>query len=271
MNTNKPTSALPHRPARGSRPVWWASLPVVEIQGRNAVVTGGGHRVGKAIALALAAAGANVFIHYNRSSEAAEQTAQELEGLGVRAEIGSVDLSDPSVAPRLIEMATEVLGPISILVNSASAFATDTVKDVTIDGWRKTQDLTLTTPVMLTKTFASLLPDEFDGAIVNVTDARTETPYKSHFSYVVAKGGLDSFTRAAAIGLAPRVRVNAVALGVVLPPPGEDEAYAANLASNLPLQRVGGTFPVAAAAIVLIENDFVTGEILRVDGGGHLV
>lgn len=243
----------------------------MEIKGRSAIVTGGGHRVGKAIAVALAAAGANVFIHYNRSSEAAEETARELESLGVKAGIGAADLSDPSLAPRLIDMAIDLLGPISILVNSASGFATDTAQDVTLEGWRKTQDLTLTTPVMLTQAFAAALPEDLDGSVVNITDAKTETPYRSHFSYVVAKGGLDAFTRAAAIGLAPRVRVNAVALGVVLAPPGEDEAYANQLASRLPLQKVGGTFPVAAAAIVLIENDFVTGEILRVDGGGHLV
>ena len=107
--------------------------------------------------------------------------------------------------------------------------------------------------------------------MLNVTDVRTATPYQTHFSYVVAKGGLDTFTRAAAVALAPRIRVNAVALGVILPPPGEDEAFANRLAADLPMQRPGGTDPVASAAIALIENDFVTGEIVRIDGGQHLV
>lgn len=243
----------------------------MEIQGRNAIITGGGHRVGKAITLALAAAGANVFIHYNRSSAAADATAAEATALGVRAATGSVDLGDPAFAPSLVESAASELGPVSILVNSASGFATDSVTDVTLDGWRMTFDLSVSTPVFLAQAFAAQLPADLDGAIVNVTDAKTATPYRTHFSYVVAKGALDTFTAAAAVGLAPQIRVNAVALGVILPPPGEDEAYAERLASRLPLQRVGGTSPVAAAVVALIENDFITGEIMRVDGGGHLV
>jgi len=86
----------------------------------------------------------------------------------------------------------------------------------------------------------------------------------------VAKGGLDTFTRAAAESLAPRIRVNAVALGAILPPPGRDSAYLKQLAQEIPVQRVGGTEPVVQAVLALITNDFITGEILRVDGGAHL-
>jgi glucose 1-dehydrogenase len=242
----------------------------MDISGRNAIITGGGHRVGRAITLALAEAGANVFIHYNRSSAAAEETAADADALGAGAAIGSADLGQPESAPALVTSATEALGTISILVNSASGFASDSLGDVTFEGWKRTLDLSLTTPVFLTQAFAAALPDELDGVVLNVTDVKTATPYRTHFSYVVAKGALDSFTAAAAVGLAPRIRVNAVALGVILPPPGEEQAYAERLAARLPLQRVGGTEPVAAAAIALIENDFVTGEIMRVDGGGHL-
>ena len=135
----------------------------------------------------------------------------------------------------------------------------------------KTLDLTLASPVFLTQAFASALAGDSEGAVVNVTDAKTATPYREHFSYVVAKGGLDVFTRAAALALAPRIRVNAVALGVVLPPPGEDDEHARRLASKVPMRRPGGAEPVASAVLALIENDFVTGEIIRVDGGGHLV
>ena len=105
---------------------------------------------------------------------------------------------------------------------------------------------------------------------MNITDARTQTPYTKHFTYAVAKGGLEAFTRAAAVALGPTIRVNAVAPGVVLPPPGEDIGYAKRLAAALPLGRPGGTEPVAQAVLALLENDFVTGETLRVDGGGHL-
>ena len=168
-------------------------------------------------------------------------------------------------------MATEAVGEVSILVNSASGFAADTVEDVTLEGWRRSHDVTLASPVFLTQAFAAALGPQSDGAVVNITDVRTTAPYREHFSYVVAKGGVDTFTRAAALSLAPRIRVNAVALGVILPPPGEDASYVEALAAELPLQRAGGTAPVVAAALDLIRNDFVTGEIIRVDGGGHLV
>ena len=242
----------------------------MNIDGRVAVVTGGARRVGRAIALALADAGAAVFVHYNSSAGPAEETLAEIEQRGGRAAIGAVNLGTPDVAPDLIAMATEALGEVSILVNSASGFATDTISDVDLAGWKRSHDLTLASPVFLTQAFAAALGEDSPGAVLNVTDVRTKTPYLKHFSYVIAKGGLDTFTRAAAVALAPRIRVNAVALGVILPPPGEDAAYVEGLAADLPLQRVGGTEPVVAAALHLIQNDFVTGEIIRLDGGAHL-
>ncbi len=242
----------------------------MEIAGRTALVTGGAHRVGRALTLALAGRGADVYIHYNSSSGPAEATASDARALGVSATTGAANLSDPAEGPGLIEAATAALGPVSILVNSASGFPEDTLADVTIEQWRHAMELTLASAVFLTQAFAAALPPGDDGAVLNVTDMRTARPYRRHFSYIVAKGGVDAFTRAAAVALAPRIRVNAVALGVILPPPGEDEAYAERLAAGIPLQRVGGTDPVAAAAMALVENDFVTGEIVRIDGGAHL-
>lgn len=242
----------------------------MEINRRTAIVTGAARRVGRAIALGLAASGANVFVHYNRSAQPAQELLEEIESRGGHGAIGSVDLAQPERAPDLIDLAADALGEVSILVNSASGFATDTIEDVTVAGWRRTHELTLMAPVFLTQAFAAALPDGAEGAVVNVTDVRTMSPYLKHFSYAVAKGGIDTFTRAAALGLAPRIRVNAVALGVILPPPGEDDQYVAALAADLPLQRVGGTAPVVEAALSLIRNDFVTGEIVRIDGGGHL-
>jgi NAD(P)-dependent dehydrogenase (short-subunit alcohol dehydrogenase family) len=124
---------------------------------------------------------------------------------------------------------------------------------------------------MLIQAFAGQVPDDLGGAVVNITDVKTMRPYTKHLSYMLAKGGIDTLTRAAALALAPKVRVNAVALGVILPPSDEDDDYARNLAADLPLQRVGGAQVVADAVAFLCENDFITGEIVRVDGGGHLV
>jgi NAD(P)-dependent dehydrogenase (short-subunit alcohol dehydrogenase family) len=242
----------------------------MELTGRVAMVTGGAVRVGRALAVGLARAGADVFIHYNRSAGHAEEVAGEIADLGRRAAIGSVDLMDTARLPELMAMATEAMGPVSILVNAASNFPEDTLADVTVDGWRDTQAVTLLAPVFLTQAFAATLPEDMDAAVVNITDVKTLTPYRKRFSYMMAKGGLDTFTRAAALALAPRIRVNAVALGVILPPPGEGEDYVLALAENLPLQRVGGTDPVVAAVVALLQNDFITGEIVRIDGGGHL-
>ena len=243
----------------------------MELRGRTGIVTGGCVRGGRAIALGLARSGVDVFIHYNRSAEPAERTAEEARELGVRAAVGSVNLSDPTNAVTLVDLAEQSLGTPSILVNSASGFPSDTITSVTVDDWRATFDLTLAAPVFATQALAAALPDDLDGAVVNITDARTRTPYREYFSYVVAKGGIDTFTKAAALQLAPQIRVNAVALGVILPPPNEGDDYAERLAADLPLGRVGGTEPVVAAVLSLLENDFITGEIVRVDGGGHLV
>jgi glucose 1-dehydrogenase len=243
----------------------------MEFVGRNALITGGAHRVGKALTLALARAGANVYIHYNRSAAPAEETAAEVRELGVNAVTGTADLSDPGHVSQLVADATAAMGPVSILVNSASGFPKDRFQNVTLQDWRRAHDLTLAGPVFLTQAFAAALAGDSDGAVVNITDVKTANPYREHFSYIVAKGGLDAFTRAAALALAPRIRVNAVALGVILPPPGEDEEYVQRLAAKVPLRRAGGTDPVAATVVALLENDFVTGEIVRVDGGAHLV
>ena len=242
----------------------------MDLEGRVAVVTGGGVRVGRALALGLAGAGADLFVHYGRSKEAAEETAAEAERLGVRAVIGSADLASPKEGAEIIADAESSLGPVSLLVNSASGFPMDTLLDVEVDDWWKTHNVTLASPVFITQTFANRLAPDLTGAVVNVTDVRTVTPQQKHFSYIVAKGGIDTFTRAAAIALAPRIRVNAVALGVILPPPNVPDSYEERVASKLPLQRLGGTDPVVEAMLYLMRNDFVTGEIVRVDGGGHL-
>lgn len=243
----------------------------MDLEGRTAVITGGAVRVGGAITHELAHRGASVFIHYNRSAAPAEALRSEITEAGGTAAIGSVDLSDPESAADLIAAAAAALGPPTILVNSASGFPADTIQDVSVDSFRSAQDLSLITPMMLTQAFAAQVSEDLGGAVVNITDVKTTRPYSKHLSYMLAKGGIDTLTRAAALALAPTIRVNAVALGVILPPSDEDDDYARNLAADLPLQRVGGAQVVADTVAFLCENDFITGEIIRLDGGGHLV
>ncbi len=243
----------------------------MDIAGRVAIVTGGGHRLGGAIARALARSGADVYLHYHRSFQEAAATAADIATIGRRVVIGSFDLSEAANGPALVDAASEELGPASILVNAASGFADDTFADVTADQLRASLDLSLIAPVLITQAFAAAMPSGLDGAVVNITDAKVATPYRRHFSYILAKGGLDTFTRTAALALAPRIRVNAVAPGMVLPPADVDDGYIDRIAGNVPLPAPGGAATVAGAVLGLITNDFVTGETLRVDGGAHLI
>ncbi|MBU1226493.1 MAG: SDR family oxidoreductase [Actinobacteria bacterium] len=241
----------------------------MELSGTTALVTGGAHRVGRGIALALAEAGCDLVLHYRSSAGAARETADEIEAMGRRVALVGADLSEPSAAAAIVAGAGE-LAPVRVLVNSAAVFATDSLTGVTPEGWRQTLDVNLTGPVFLTQAFAAALPADLGGAVVNVTDWRTARPYSDHFSYIVAKGAINTFTAAAAEHLAPRIRVNAVALGAILPPPGRDSAYLKALAKEIPLRRVGDPGLVAATVLHLLGNDFITGEIVRIDGGAHL-
>jgi glucose 1-dehydrogenase len=241
----------------------------MEPQGVAALVTGGAHRVGRAIVLALARAGCDIVLHFNASAEPARETAAEVEELGRRVSLVSGDFADPAVAAEVIAAAGD-LAPPRVLVNSAAIFPRDTLLDVNGGAWDRTMAINVRGPVFLTQAFARAVPEDVDAVVVNVTDWRTERPYPDHFSYTVAKGAIDTFTKAAAEALAPRIRVNGVALGAILPPPGEDSAYLKALAAEIPVERVGGTDPVAEAVLFLVRNHFVTGEIVRIDGGAHL-
>jgi NAD(P)-dependent dehydrogenase (short-subunit alcohol dehydrogenase family) len=241
----------------------------MELAGTTALITGGARRVGKGIALRLAEAGCDLVLHYHTSSAAAEETAAEAGAMGRKVSLVGADLSDPASAPHVVASAGD-LAPIRVLINSAAMFSEDSLSDVTSAGWQRTLAVNLTAPVFLTQAFAAALPGDVEGAVVNVTDWRTARPYSDHFSYSIAKGAIDTFTGAAAEHLAPRIRVNAVALGAILPPPGKDSAYLKELAREIPLQRVGNPGVVADAVLHLLRNDFITGEIVRVNGGAHL-
>jgi NAD(P)-dependent dehydrogenase (short-subunit alcohol dehydrogenase family) len=241
----------------------------VNLEGTCALVTGGARRVGRAIALGLAEAGCDLVLHYGSAATEAAATAAEAESRGARVVTARADLADPLAPVRLLAAAGD-LAPVRVLVNSAAIFPDDDLAAITVEQWDRSLAVDLRAPVLLTQAFAAALPEGVEGAVVNITDWRTARPYRDHFSYTVAKGGLDTFTRAAAEALAPRIRVNAVALGAIIPPPGRGSDYLKALAQQIPAGRPGGTDPVVAAVLFLLRNPFITGEILRVDGGAHL-
>ncbi|RUA16371.1 MAG: hypothetical protein DSY55_04265 [Clostridia bacterium] len=242
----------------------------MELKGKTALVTGGGHRIGKALTLALARAGCNLILHYNRSAGPAQATASEAEALGVQVRVRQIDLSRLDDATPLFADLPPSFSPVQILVNSAAIFSKDTLADVTVQGWSQTFRVNLRSPILLTQAFYRALPDDLPGAVVNITDWRTQRPYRTHFSYTISKGALDSFTHTAAIQLAPRIRVNGIALGAMLPPEGASEAYWQSVLATVPLERSGGTEVAGDTLLYILQNDFLTGEIIHLTGGAHL-
>lgn len=236
-----------------------------------AVVTGGAVRVGRAITLALAEAGCHVFIHYGSSAEMARQTQAEAAALGVKTHLYQADLADPAQVQGIIATAMGVFGRVDILINSAAIFLDGTLAETSLAMWDSQFAINLRAPFQLCQAFAAQLPADGRGAIVNITDARVFRPAADHFAYRLTKAALVTMTETLAHDLAPRITVNAVALGAILAPPGKDESYLQELAQQrVPLKRPGSPKIVAENVLHLIRQDFVTGVTVKLDGGEFL-
>ncbi|QDU38554.1 3-oxoacyl-[acyl-carrier-protein] reductase FabG [Maioricimonas rarisocia] len=239
--------------------------------GSRAMVTGGGVRLGREIALTLARAGVNVCIHYGSSEEAAQQTLEEVREFGVDATAVQADLRDPvTAADQMFECVAEVFGAVDILINNAAIFEPGSLDETDESAWDRHLDINLKAPFFLTQRFARQLASGHDGAVVNIIDWRASRPRPGHAAYTIAKGGLLTMTRLLALELAPRIRVNAVSPGAILPPPGSDNEYLQQLAGKIPLQRTGSPAQVTDAVMFLLRSDFLTGEVVQVTGGEHL-
>lgn len=240
----------------------------IGLEGKTALVTGAARRLGRAVSLALASSGANVVVHYSRSESAAEALAGELEALGVRADLVQADLAQPEQVEHLVAQAGKRAGRVDFVVNNASVFAPETLQTATLDALLANVKVNAWAPLVLTRAFAR----EFGrGKVVNLLDARVAGLDLAHAGYILSKHLLAVITRMAAVAFAPGLAVNAVAPGLILPPPGQDEAYLARLARRLPLERHGEPDDVARAVLFLLECDFVTGQVVFVDGGQHLL
>lgn len=247
----------------------------MDLSGKVALVTGGAHRVGKAIAIALAEAGADLAIHYGRAADEAERTVAELAALGVRARAYGADLADPAAIADLFARLAEDFGRLDVLVNSAAAFPYRRLESMTADEWDRTQAINLRAPFLCTQAAAKLMraaPREAPGLVVNIADLSGVKVWPGYAAHGVSKAGLLQLTRVAALELAPAVRVNALVLGPIMPVRGrgEDEAWQ-RLIATLPLQRPGGGAEVGRAVRYLAESDFVTGATVAVDGGESLL
>jgi len=238
---------------------------------RRALVTGAGQRIGRAIALGLADAGWNLALHHKDSHEGARAVAEEARSKGRKAITLEADLGDPTVAQRLVATAVDRLGPLGLLVNNASLHAKDSLATLTLESWRRLVDVNLTAQVFLMQAFARQQPVPEGASIVNLLDQQITAPSPAWFSYFVAKIGLEGATRLAAFELAPGIRVNAVAPGLVLPSAGQTaEAFEARQ-GIMPLGGGLGPRDIADAVLYLAGARHVTGQVIYVDSGQRLL
>lgn len=238
---------------------------------RIAIVTGGAVRIGRELSLRLADAGCDVCVHYHSSSDDAAQVVARIEAMGRRAIAVRADLSRPDDSARLIlDRCGCDLGPAGILINSAAIFEPCSLEAVNADNWQRHLDLNLAAPVFLSQAFARQLPAGLRGDIINIVDWRATRPVPGHLPYTISKAGLAALTKLLAVELAPRIQVNAIAPGAILPPPGVDLTAFQTLTEQIPLQRTGTPQDVADAMLFLLGSDFITGEILHITGGQHL-
>ncbi len=244
----------------------------MDLTGKVALVTGGAVRVGRAITLALAEAGCHVFIHYGRSAQPAQETQKEAAAFGVETAVFSADLADPSATQSILPAAQERFGRVDILINSAAIFPEEdsfTGTDQAL--WEQLFAINLRAPFLLSRAFAAQIPAQGQGKIINVNDGRVRRPAPDHFVYRFTKGGLWQMTEMLALELAPRITVNQVALGAILPPPGQGWDYLQRIADQrIPLQRHGNAEIVAQNVLHLLRQDFLTGVTIPIEGGEFL-
>jgi NAD(P)-dependent dehydrogenase (short-subunit alcohol dehydrogenase family) len=238
----------------------------MELQGKVAVVTGGAHRVGKSIALAMAQAGAHLVVHYHSSSEA-ETTLGELRAHGVRAVGVDADLGDAAGASEVFEAAEREFGGVDVLINSASTFQKADVLTLSPEDWQHTLAVNLSAPFYCAQLAAQSMLARGGGAIINLSDLSGLQPWARYPAHSVSKAGLLMLTRVLAKALAPTIRVNAIALGPVMKPPDWDEARWNTVGSHTLLKRTGSGYDVARTVLFLLQEDFMTGSTVIVDGG----
>ena len=243
----------------------------MELKGKTALVTGGGIRVGKAIALALAAEGTNLVIHYNRSQDPAEETASLARSLGVQAITLGADFNDSKTVESLFPQALSEFKAIDILVNSAAIYLRGNGLETDRQAWEMQFRINLKAPFLLTQSFARQLPKGRPGRILNIADAQINQHRPDHFAYRLTKNALVEMTRMFALELAPDITVNALGLGIMLPLADRGDVDLENYArENVPLNRTGSPEIAAENALHLITSDFTTGAFLQVDGGQYL-
>jgi NAD(P)-dependent dehydrogenase (short-subunit alcohol dehydrogenase family) len=237
---------------------------------QTALVTGAGRRIGRAIALDLAAAGFAVAVHHRAASVEAEEVATAIREGGGRAVAIAADLAEEAQVTTLLPRATEALGPVTLLVNNASVFERDEWNTATRESWDRHLETNLRAPLVLTQAMAGALPEGMRGLVVNILDQRVLNLTPHFLSYTIAKSGLWTLTRTLAMALAPRIRVNGVGPGPTLRNERQSDEHFAVQSAAVPMGRSVEPGEICAAIRFLIDAPSVTGQMIAVDGGEHL-
>jgi NAD(P)-dependent dehydrogenase (short-subunit alcohol dehydrogenase family) len=236
----------------------------------TALVTGGARRIGRSLVRACALAGYDVAIHVRALDADAEAAADEVRAAGQLATIQVCDLGDQTAVSELIPACEAALGPLTLLVNSASLFEDDSLASMSRASWDDHMEVNLRTPVVLAQAFARQLPADRPGLIINLLDQRVLNPTADFFSYSLSKQALWSATKMLAQALAPQIRVNAIGPGPVLASIHQSAADFAAEAQSTLLRRPVDPTEIAQAMLYLIDAVSVTGQMIAVDGGQHL-
>lgn len=234
-----------------------------------ALITGGSDRIGKAVAIHLAKQGYHLVLHYNSAKEKAENLQMHIESTyKVKVELLQINFLKENDFDRIFEDFKRKSITIEVLVNCASDFIPSSFNEQGSELFDKEMTINLKIPYLLTKAFARVFGK---GNIINFVDTKVAKNKTVHLDYILSKKLLKDFTKISAVELAPNIRVNAIAPGLILPPEGKDESYLLNLAKDIPLKTVGNLDEILKAFQFILDSYFFTGQILYIDGGEHLV
>lgn len=241
----------------------------MKLEGRVALVTGAGIRVGRALAIALGRERMRVAVHYHASSDGAKETAREIESAGGEAGLFDGDLTSHRGPSELVEKVATKFGSLAVVVNSAAVMERTPVGAVTPEIWDSIFALNLRAPFLISQAAAPIMKKE-GGAIVNIADLAAFESWPAYIPHSISKAAIVKMTSALARVLAPEIRVNAIAPGAVLLPDDWEDESGERLIETTPLQRLGSPDDVVDALLYLLKSDFVTGETIIVDGGRHV-
>ena len=247
------------------------TLDLMNISGKVALITGSSKRVGRETAVELARRGARIAIHYRSDEPGARETLRLVEEAGSTGELFHAELTDDVAVDRLFSDLETKMKALDILVNNASVFDPGTFEQSTPDLWKRQMDSNAMAPFFIAQRASRLMLRQPQGKIVNLVDVAGETIWPGYLTYSVSKAALIAVNKGLAKALAPRIQVNGIAPGPVLFPEYYTEDQKHFAIERTLLKRAGSAKDIVSAVIFLIENDYITGEVLHVDGGRHIM